>query len=297
MSAMSTLNYTPNFLGRNLRMSSSKKILVLLPSLSNQFYSRVVLGIEDIAIAHNYNVMVCSTHGEEEIEENYFKLLFTRLVDGVILFSTRLSETRLNEIASSYPVVQCCEYKRGVNTSRVIINNEQAAYDAVCHIIACGHKRIGLIAAGTFHLTSTDRTGGYKRALADSSITVLDEYITHAGYSSHEAMYACEGLMRLPNPPTAIFCISDGMAVGAIRQLHNMGLKVCEDVAVVGFDNTSIAKYYTPTITTIAQPRYEMGTTAMEMLLKKLQNVNSPTEFVMLPHQLIVRQSTVKDAN
>lgn len=294
MSAMKTLNYTPNFLGRSLRMSSSKKILVLLPTLANQFYSHIVLGVEDIAGANSYSVMVASTHGDAQMEENYFKLLFTKLVDGIILFSTMLSEVRLNEIAASHPIVQCCEYKSGVNASRVIINNEQAAYEAVCHILDCGHTRVGLIASGTGHFTSIDRINGYRRALVEHNIPVNEDYIVHAYYNSHKAMECCEALMRLPAPPTAIFCISDNMAVGAMRKLYEMGLRVCEDVAVVGFDNTSVTELYSPSITTVAQPGYEMGTTAMEMMLRKLEDVNAPTEFVTLPHQLIIRQSTEK---
>ncbi|MFA9380793.1 MAG: LacI family DNA-binding transcriptional regulator, partial [Acetanaerobacterium sp.] len=236
MSAMKTLNYTPNYLGRSLRMSSSKKILVLLPTLSNQFYSRVALGIEDMANAHSYNVMIGSTHGDRLVEENYINLLFTRLVDGLILFSTLQSETRLNEIASAYPIVQCCEYKNGVNASRVIIDNKRAAYDAVRHIIECGHRKIAIIAADDSNYTSRDRTEGYRQALAEQDIPILPEYIVHANYSSYTAMRECEALMQLPEPPTAIFCISDGMAIGAMRKLSSMGYRICDDVAVVGFD-------------------------------------------------------------
>ncbi len=296
MQAMKTLNYTPNYLGRSLRMSSSKKILVLLPTLSNQFYSRVVLGIEDVANMHNYNVIVASTHAVHATEDNYLNLLFTRLVDGLILFSTTQSESRLNEIAACYPVVQCCEYKNGTNLSRVTIDNTSAAYDATRHLLDCGHTKIALIAAGDTPGTSADRLSGYRKALDDAGIPFQPEYVVHANYSPYLALDACEELMCLNNPPTAIFCISDGMAIGAMRKLSEMGKRVCEDVALMGFDNTSITEFYTPSITTIAQPRYEIGKTAMELMLKKLVDVNSRTEFITMPHKLIVRQSTVKDA-
>ncbi len=296
MQAMKTLNYSPNYLGRNLRMSSSRKILVLIPTLTNQFYSRIVLGIEDVAQASNYDVIIGSTHGDPGAEDNYINMLFTRLVDGIIFFSTLQSTNRLNEIAASHAIVQCCEYKNGINASRVSIDNKTAAYDAVKHLLACGHKKIALIAAGEIHATSIDRTEGYTAALAEAGISVRPDYVLHAGYSTYRAMHACEQLMRLPDPPTAIFCISDSMALGAMKKLSELGIRVCEDVSVVGFDNTSITEYYSPSITTISQPRLEMGKTAMELLLKKLADVNSPTEFITIPHQLIVRQSTVKDA-
>ncbi len=295
MSAVKTLNYTPNYLGRSLRMSSSKKILVLQPTLSNQFYSRVVLGIEDIARANRYNVIIGSTHGDKTAEEYYLKMLFTRLVDGIVLFSTLQSEVRLNEIASAYPIVQCCEYKEGVNASRVIIDNVKAAYEAVCHLIDCGHSDIAIIASGTQNLTSLNRIQGYQQALADHGLPVKQEYILNAGYNPYQAAMECERLMTRPNPPTAVFCISDGMAMGAIRSLASLGYRICDDVAVAGFDNTSITEYFVPSITTVSQPRYRMGQTAMKMLLRKLEDVNSPTEFVTMPHELIIRQSTVKD--
>lgn len=296
MQAMKTLNYSPNYLGRNLRMSSSKKILILLPTLTNQYYSRVVLGIEDVAKENDYNVIIGSTHGDYDVENNYINMLSTRLVDGIIFFSTMQSTNRLNEIAAMHPIVQCCEYKNGINSSRVSINNKVAAYDAVKHLLDCGHTKIALIAAGATHATSVERTEGYTKALAEAGIAFRSDYILHADYSTYRAMHACEHLMELPDPPTAIFSISDSMALGAMKKLSELGIRVCEDVAVIGFDNTSVTEYYSPSITTISQPRLEMGKTAMELLLKKLTDVNSPTEFITMPHQLIVRQSTVKGA-
>lgn len=296
MQAMKALNYTPNYLGRNLRMSRSSKILVLLPTLTSQFYSRIVQGIEEVAKPNGYNVISAASHGDLTVESGYINMLFTRLVDGIVVFSTLQSERRLNEIAASHPIVQCCEYKNGVNASHVGIDNYAAAVEAVRHLLDCGHKKIALISAGTVNSASVDRTKGYRAALAQAGLAFVPEYVEDADYSPHRAMLACGRLMDLPDPPTAIFCVSDGMAVGAMKQLDLRGIRAGREIAVVGFDNTSITEFYSPSITTVSQPRLEMGRTAMELLLKKLADIHSPAESITLPHRLIVRQSTVTDA-
>lgn len=293
LSAIKQLHYQPNLLGRNLRKSETRKILVLLPTISNSFYSRIVKGIEDIGNENNYNVMVCNTNSDIARERNYLELLTTKLVDGVIFMTSELSGDELTKINKQYPIVLCSEYKDDAIVSKVGIDNVKASYDAVNYLINLGHKRIALINGSTKYLSTIHREMGYKKALSDANIDINPDYIRYNSYSYKGGIRATKELLALDKKPTAIFAIADSIAIGAIKELSSNNLNVSQDVAVIGFDNTSISSMYSPSITTISQPRYDMGKTAMRLLLKKIKDRESADDLVILEHELIIRESTL----
>lgn len=292
--AIKILDYSPNLLGRNLRRSRTKQILVLLPTISNPFYSGVIKGIKSKAQEEGYNIMISITDSEKEIEKNTMKLLTTRLVDGVILFASRLSTTAITKIAKEYPVVQCSEYVEGSHTSRVSIDNLRAAYEAVTYLISLGHTRIAMIGNNEGYTSAVLREQGYKKALEDHLINLNPEFMRYTTYSYVGGQEACRTLLSLEHSPTAIFTIADSIAVGAVKEIKERGLKVGKDIDVIGFDDTTITKIYHPTITTIAQPRFEMGREAMKLILQKIEDIESPSECITLEHRLMIRESTRK---
>ena len=150
--AIEELRYTPNLLGRNLRQGATHKIIVLLNTLSNQFYSRVVKGIEEAARKRSYTVMVCMTHGDRELEESYLNLLKNRLVDGAVLLSVEQDGGVLSKALAGFPAVQACEPQAGFDAPSVSIDNEQAAYEAACYLLDKGHRRIAFLRGG-LHLS------------------------------------------------------------------------------------------------------------------------------------------------
>ncbi|GMQ55812.1 DNA-binding transcriptional regulator CytR [Vallitalea sediminicola] len=293
LKAIDKLQYTPNLLGRNLRKKRTYKVLVLVPTLSNEFYSEIVRGVEDVANEEDYYVMVCSTHSNKEKEKAYLNMFYNHLIDGIIFTAPEMNGDAMIDIANSYPVIQCSEYIRNTDVSWVSIDNHQASIDAIQYLIDIGHKEIAIIGSENGFVSSVKRKQGYLDALEHNNIQINEDYIIQSDYEFQDGIDGCKKLMNLTKPPTAIFCGSDAIAVGVIRQLTKQGIVVGKDMSVIGFDDTNLAAYYNPPITTVSQPRYEMGKVAMELLLRKINNINCKKEYITLGHKLTIRESTL----
>jgi len=292
--AIQELDYRPNLLGRNLRRTKSERILVLLPNISNPFYSEIVKGIEDVANRNGYNIMLCNTDSDIKREKKYIKMLKTRLADGAILMASEISCEELTELAKEVSMVQCCEYKEGIPVSHVSIDNEKAAYKATKHLISLGHRKIAFIGANNQFLSSNLREKGYLRALSDEGIEPNPDYLCYGDYSYKSGLRNMKKLLNLQERPTAVFCVSDVMAIGAIRLAMEENLKVPEELAVCGFDNIHFSWMFTPSVTTIAQPMYDLGCTAMDALIRIIEGKSSEVIHYFLEYELIIRDSTVK---
>jgi LacI family transcriptional regulator, repressor for deo operon, udp, cdd, tsx, nupC, and nupG len=294
LAAIKTLNYQPNLLGRNLRRMETRMILVLLPNISNSFYSKIVKGIEDVAHSNGYNIMLCNTNLDKQREKLYLDLLKNRLADGVIFMAPELNKKELNEIGKQFPVVQCCEYIKGANVSHVTIDNNQAAKKMVKHLISLGHKRIAMISCKNKFVSTYEREEGYKKALEECGIAPEASLIKYGDFTFKSGLDAMKQILNASEKPTAVFTISDMMAIGAIKAIKSWGLKVPEDIAVAGFDNVSFASMYDPALTTISQNQYALGCTAMDLLLEIIRkDIKQPQELI-LDHELILRESTLK---
>ena len=294
MSAIKILNYQPNLLGRNLRRTETRRLLVLLPNIGNPFYARIVKGIEDVAHKNGYNVMLCNTDSDAERERMYLELLKSRLADGVIFMAPVLGKEGLTEIGKSFPVVQCCEYTEGAQVSHVSIDNHAAAYKLTKHLISAGHQRIGMISCRGAVVSIMQRENGFKKALADSGIGFREELVKYGDYSFNSGLRAANQFVSMKDRPTAIFAISDIMAIGALRSIRENNLKVPEDMAVAGFDNINFASMCNPTLTTISQPKYDMGCISMELLLRQIRGELKEPKEILLEYEIIIRESTVR---
>lgn len=293
--AIHELGYQPNFLARDLRRAETNRVLVLLQTISNPYYATVVKGIEDVAQRQNYSIILCNTDSELEREKNYVELLGRKVVQGAIFLDTEMGRDELNTLAEDNHIVLCCEYKKGVCISHVMIDNYWAAMTMVRHLIALGHRKIALI-VGDEHLSSTNlRQKGYMDALKEAGISVREDFIFRGGQSSFKAgMRAVETVFYGPEWPTAIFAMSDVLAIGAINSLSKKGISIPEQVAVAGFDDIEYSSVMIPSLTTIAQPTYDMGCMAMEQLIKEMKNEEQRKKEIILEHELIIRESTVK---
>lgn len=294
LDAIKRLDYRPNLLGRNLRRTETRLILALLPTIANPFYSRIVKGIEDVAHKNGYNVMLCNTDSNADREQLYLGLLKNRLADGVILMAPETAGGELTAIGADFPVVQCCEYKEGAQVSLVRIDNHAAARKAARHLISLGHKKIGLISSRNSFLSTVRREQGFLSALEEAGIPMGEGCLAYGDYSFKSGHRAALGLLAMKERPTAIFAISDIMAIGVLRAAREKGLKVPEDLAVVGFDNISFSSMCDPMLTTVSQPKYDLGCTAMDLLLKTIQGeLKEPVE-IILENELVIRESTIQ---
>ena len=289
--AIKDLNYEPSMLGRNLRNSESRILLVLIPSISNPFYLEIIKGIENIAISQNYNILLCETNSDPEKEDIYFDLVRKKMADGIISMDPAVNVETLKQLAEKYAIIQCSEYGGGIGIPYVTIDNEEASYRAVKHLLQMGHTKIALINTDGKFLYARERKMGYQRALREHGIDVNADYIFYTQDLGFEnGKQAMKKILKLEERPTAVFAVSDLLAIGALKEINAAGLNVPNDMAVVGFDKIDFSNMTNPTLTTIAQPMYEMGTTAAKMLIDKIKG--KEVDSIVLDFELVIREST-----
>lgn len=295
LEVIAAAGYKPELTQRALLGKDKEKILILLPGISNPFYAQIVEGIEYRACENGFDTLICITHRDITTERRYIDLVRFGVVKGLVFFTSTIDDNELESVAKDYPVVQCGAF---VNNSRYIsyscIDNVMAGQEAVRYLISLGNERIAFI-HGTFERPfEVERQRGYLQALASHGIEPCDEYQVLCDYSYSSAFDACRELLQLKLPPTGFFCSNEQMAAGVIKCLTEMGLSAGKDMDVIGFDGTFLAGLCTPSITCMEQPGYEMGRTAFDLLLERIRNKNSIIKKVVLPHKLVVRQSTKK---
>ncbi|WP_404454726.1 LacI family DNA-binding transcriptional regulator [Virgibacillus necropolis] len=289
--AIHELNYEPSVLGRNLRNSESRLLLVLIPSISNPFYSDIINGIEDTAIGLGYNILLCETDSNPDREAIYFNLIRNRLADGIISMDPSVNKTKLIELSNQYPIVQCSEFDEDANISYVTINNELAAYHAVKHLIKIGQKKIALINSDEKFLYARERRRGYEKAMNEFGLEIESDWIYNTeSLDFEDGKLAMRSLLDLPEKPTAVFAVSDVLAIGALKEINSSGLRVPEDIALIGFDKIAFSNMTHPTLTTISQPMYRMGCISANMIINKIQG--KKVESIILDHELVIREST-----
>ena len=290
MAAVKELDYHPNVLARQLRRMETKTIVVIVPDITNTFFSQVLRGIETIARRNGYRVLLGDTENDITIEHEYLKALYEKYADGLILLTAGMGRNTIESLAEKYPVVLACEYLESTNVPTVSIDNISAARKAAEHLIKLGHKRIAHITGPMNVILSRDRLKGYKQAMKTYGLEVDPLLIIEGDFYYKTGYNLMLKLMSIDNPPTAIFAANDEMAIGAIKAVKANNLKVPEDIAVVGFDDIEIASMYEPSLTTISQPRYEIGQKAMELFIKTINKEIIEKKYI-LNSKLTIRES------
>jgi LacI family repressor for deo operon, udp, cdd, tsx, nupC, and nupG len=293
MASVTALGYRMNHLARNLRTAASRLLLTMVPDVGNPFYSEIVRGIDSVAREHGYFVMLCDTGAEAGRESAYFDLLRTHRADGAICLDPDTVQHALANESDILPWVACCEFDPGIAVPYVGVDNYSAAGDAVRHLIARGHSRIGLINSDQRYRYARERQRGYLDALQAAGLQARPEWRQQVDGLDYDAgKHATLQMMAQPDAPTAVFAVSDTLAIGALSALRQLNKRVPEQVAVVGFDDIAIAAQSWPALTTIAQPMRALGETAARLLLQRLADPEASVQGVLLPHRLVQRESS-----
>ncbi len=289
--AIKELGYSPNFLGRNLRKCETNVILAIIPSTDQTFYSDIIRGMQTAASELGYDILLSTSNSTSSIELRLLNMVFNRTVDAAILLGTRLDVKTLAELNKKHFIALCCERIEGADVLTVTVDDEGGAYDAVDRMLKMGHKKIGMVSTKGESMSSYDREQGYKRALKENGVNFREEYIYRGTYDFIHGVKAFDYFMNLPDPPSAIFCISDILAASVVKRALSMGFKVGGDVSVCGFDNIMLSEMYTPGITTVEQPCYEIGRTVVQELIENITNGTKSNKKIKLPYRFIERES------
>lgn len=291
--AAKEIGYRPNMMARNFRTKKSYSIMVLVPDISNPFFSMVISGIQQSAKKRGYNIILGNTMNDPEIERELASMLLTSQADGIIQLSSRfpIDENGKNG-ETPLPIVNCCECVDDDSMPTVKLDNKGAAKAMTNHLIQLGHKHIGLIIGPRKSPLTISRLTGYKIALQEAGIPFDASMLIEGDYSMASGKKAASALLAMAQQPTAIFCFNDEMAIGAMQRIKQDGLSVPADISVAGFDNLNFASYTDPPLTTISQPSEEFGSNAIALLFEIIEGKEKRNRHLTLPFDLVVRGST-----
>ncbi|MBX9601660.1 MAG: LacI family transcriptional regulator [Bryobacteraceae bacterium] len=289
-------SYRASAVARSLATSKTHTLGVVVATVADPFIAEVISGIEAAARQRGYSVFLANSDGVADRETSVVESFEERRVEGILVLASRVgSSYRTLLEKTSIPIVLINNYKFGDCAYSVDIDNVPASREATRHLIGLGHRRIAYLGDRFGFNSDTERFSGYRQELAAADIAFRPEFVVHGDGTPPGGEAAVQQLMQLPGRPTAVFCYDDMTALGALRGIRAAGLRVPEDVSVVGFDDLLIASYVEPALTTIRQPKEHMGTLATEMILNLLSGEKGEAN-VKVAGELIVRKSACPPA-
>jgi len=294
LNAMEQLDYQPDIIARSLRRRETLTLGLIVPSIEIPFFARVAASIEAAANDVGYSVILCNTGWSLSREVHYLHNLLARRVDGLLCISLAMSAEHITPVLRRQtPVVVFERTMPGVEVDAVEIDNVQGAFDATQHLLDLGHRRVGCITGLANSNLNAERILGYRRALTERGIAFDPTLLRTGDYTAAAGMRESLALLRLPEPPTAIFACNDLMAMGVMRAVQERGLRIPADMAVIGFDGLAITAQCFPPLSTIEQPVAEMSVAAIAMLLDRIKSGAAPARVQTFAAKLVTRTSTI----
>ncbi|SHO46293.1 LacI family DNA-binding transcriptional regulator [Desulfopila aestuarii] len=290
LEVVEALGYRPNRVAQNLRSNSSKIIALIISDIENPFFQRVSRAVDDTVHDLGYSVMLCNTDENPEKERLSLNLLRDENIAGVILAPTRQTIDTFSKSTVEIPMVIIDRHVTNINVDNVMIDNIQAAYSITKHLIGHGYSRIGGI-FGMGSTTGRDRREGFLRALKEHALKPITELTKYAHPREEDGYTTATKLLELPEPPEAILTSNSLLAAGVMQAIRERSLRIPDDVAFATFDDTTWAKLMVPPLTVVDQPTYEIGRTAAELLIKRIQDPSRSYREVILNTRLILRHS------
>jgi LacI family transcriptional regulator len=293
--AIKRLGYRPNAVARGLASKRTTTVGVIIPDISSVFFSELARGIEDIANMYKYNIILCNSDQNKDKEIRLIQTLLGKQVDGIVFMGGEIAEAHLEEFDQSpVPIVLAATVDLSRKIPSVNIDYEQAVFEAVNHLIEKGHRKIGYVSGPmSTPVNGIYRLNGYKKALAEHDLP-FDESLVAVGDYTYESgkEAAAQFLDSEASAQTAVFVGSDEMAIGTVHEIQDRGMNVPDDLEVISSENTRLVQMVRPTLSSIAEPTYDIGAVGMRLLTKLMnhEKVDSPT--VILPHHIYYRQST-----
>lgn len=301
LKAVEELGFRTNMVARALKTKASNDIALIIPDFNNPFFPELARGVEDEANKAGLQVLLCNSDRMAAKEQKYIESLITKNISGLIMVKMQLPLEYIGQVCKKMPVVlvdaglpACCGY------DVINIDDKGGTLKGLELLYSEGHTRIGFISGMMDSASSYSRYDTYLEFLEDKGLPTIKEYVIKGDYSWNSGYKASKVFMSLAVPPTAIFAANDLMAIGCIKALKELGLRVPQDVSVLGYDNIDMAKLCSPPLTTINQPKYDIGTLSVKMLLSRMelrQNAEDDSrvgEQTLLPTYVVNRESVAE---
>ncbi|MCK8060732.1 MULTISPECIES: LacI family DNA-binding transcriptional regulator [unclassified Fusibacter] len=287
-------NYVPNRIASSMITKKTHSIGLVIPDITNPFFPEIARGVEDLANQYSYHVILCNSDNNSKKELEYIEMLQEKMVDGIILTSSSNSKGSAPTLSKlQIPVITVDREIEGVTTSgRIIVDNYSGAYEAVTYMLNSGYKKILHLAGPMTTKPSVDRYQGYLQAHKDFGDLVDDSLYIEGHYTAEFGYKGIKTALKHELDFDAVFCGNDLIALGAIKGLHELRLRVPEDIGVVGFDDIYMATLIDPNLTTVHQPNYQMGYKAAQMLIDVIENRTLSDVEEVLMTKLVIRETT-----
>ena len=290
LATASRLGYRPSALARSLRLRRTFTLGMLVPNIDNPLFPPIIKGVEDTAHSRGYNLVLCNTEDSSEREDAYLRVLRERQVDGILIASSFMADSSIAELRRDrFPFVLVNRGGRAADDLAVVVDNQMGVTEAIDHLVALGHVRVGLVAGPQTTMTGQQRLAAAKSAMRRHGIRLDTALVSVAEAFSQEAGYrAARRILFGVQPPTAIFGANDLLALGALRAAREAGL--------VGFNDMPLAEFFGPPITTVHVPQHEMGVRSASLLISQIEGEPVETKRAVLDAHLVVRGSTAAPA-
>ncbi|MFC0560377.1 LacI family DNA-binding transcriptional regulator [Halalkalibacter alkalisediminis] len=290
--AIEELGYQPNIIARSLKQKSTSTIGVIVANILHAFSTQVIRAIEDHCHESDFHIIVCNADDNPEKEKKYIEMLLAKQVDGLIIFPTGGNvELYKRLLKANYPIVFLDRMVEGVNIPSIMLDNEKASSLAVAHFIEMGYERIGMITTSTSLnvVTRIERVNGFKKTLNANQLPMTEDYIK--SLEVKEIQNSLENMLKQAHPPQALLAGNDLVLMEILKFVKAHSIRIPTDLAIIGIDDVGFAELYNPALTTVAQPTYEMGKQAAELILLKIQGKNEMDDLNRFEPTLIKRES------
>lgn len=287
------LGYQPSVVASALTGKRTRTIGLIIPDVANPFFAELARRVEDRGRELGFNLLMCNTDNNPDTEDMYLSLLRQKSVDGIIIGTNARNHRVLRELLEeNLPVALIAQDIPELMIDVVAVDDYLGGYQAAQHLVSLGHKRIAILVGNMNRTSDKYRLEAFRQALEDHGLELTEELVIRTDYSREDGKRAARELLTSPKRPTAIFACFDFLAIGVYQAAKELGLRIPDDVSVVGFDNTILASIVDPPLTTIAQPIDEMGRQVMDLLVREIEGDKKTKQRIILPPELIIRQST-----
>ncbi|OOF45686.1 transcriptional repressor PurR [Rodentibacter trehalosifermentans] len=295
--AIKTLKYSPSAVARSLKINTTKSIGMIVTTSEAPYFAEIIHAVEEHCYRQGYSLFLCNTQNDPEKIKNHLEMLAKKRVDGLLVMCSEYTQTSLNLLVnfSSVPMV-VMDWGPNGNTDIIEDNSFTGGYLATKYLIDCGHQKIGIIAGELTKTTARTRYEGFEKAMKESHLSINKDWVAE-GYFEPEDGYECMNkILNQTNHPTAVFCCNDVMALGAISAITEKGLRVPEDISIIGYDNIHSSRFYAPPLTTIHQSKSRLGAQAVNLLFERISQKdteNSPQSQsrIDIHPELVIRKS------
>lgn len=297
LQAIKDLNYSPSAVARSLKVNTTKSIGMIVTTSEAPYFAEIIHAVEEHCYRQGYSLFLCNTQNNAEKIKNHLEMLAKKRVDGILVMCSEYLPDSLNLLHSfeNIPMV-VMDWGPNVHTDIILDNSFDGGYLATKHLIENGHKYIGIIAGELTKTTAKTRYEGFIHAMKEAGLTVNPNWVMEGFFEPEDGYECMNKILSQDNLPTAVFCCNDVMALGAISAIGEKGLRVPEDISIIGYDNIHASRFYSPPLTTVHQSKSRLGVQAVNLLFERINHKSDQKEKIEIHPELVVRKSVKKMA-